>query len=104
MKWDDMEYTGHRTFFYVFVVVPEVLFMLRSHNVSQQVRWRNGRFAKLGLLSMLEDIVTSFCRDRSANARGGVHRVSSCSVTLLKLCARRRRRSRRQLERHSRIP
>ena len=42
MKWDDMEYTGHRKFFYVLVVVPEVLFMLRSHNVSQQVRWRDG--------------------------------------------------------------
>ena len=24
MKWVDMEYTGHRIFFYVFVVVPEV--------------------------------------------------------------------------------
>ena len=70
MKWDDMEYTGHRKFFYVFVVVPEVLFMVRSHNVSQQVRWRDGCLAKLGLLTMLEDIVTSFCCDRSANACG----------------------------------
>ena len=51
--------------------MPEVLFMLRSHNVSQQVRWRDGCLAKLGLLTMLEDIVTSFCCDRSANARGG---------------------------------
>ena len=41
MKWDDMEYTGHRIFFYVFVVVPEV---------SQQVRWRDGCLAKLVFL------------------------------------------------------
>ena len=30
-----------------------------------------------GLRTMLEDIVTSFCCDRSASARGGVHRTSS---------------------------
>ena len=40
-----MEYTGHRKFFYVLVVVPKALFMLRSHNVSQQVRWRDGCLA-----------------------------------------------------------
>ena len=56
MTWDDMEYTGHRKFFYVLVVVPEVLFMLRSHNVSQQVRWRDGCWAKLGLLTMLVSV------------------------------------------------
>ena len=64
MKWDDMEYTGHRNFFYVLVVVPEELFMLRSHNVSQQVRWRDGRLAKLGLRTMLEDLLLLVARTR----------------------------------------
>ena len=56
-----------------------------------EVRWRDGCLAKLGLLTMLEDIVTIFCCDRSAIARGGAHCASSCRVTLLQLWAWRRR-------------
>ena len=54
MKWDDMEYTGHRKFFYVLVVVPEVLFM--CVHVSQQVggvtvAWRSWVFLQCSTTS-----------------------------------------------------